>query len=173
MVRLMRRLLPNDDDLKEKIHARLLGKCEVDRFTGCHIFTGAWEPDGMGKVRVGRKSYTVSRVAAWLYMGLEDLDGPEMVYHNHLCRTPACFNPEHLAIAGNRNEAFDVLRSMGRWASGKGRKLNRAKASYMRLQATTMSRTAIGEYHRVTQWAVRRVLNNETYVMGDDNGRHR
>jgi hypothetical protein len=85
-----------DEQLRDRIHERLLGQCETDPVTECWVFTGPWTSRGCGHVRVGRRVYRIARVSAWVYLGVP-LWQSLRVYLK--CETHACFNPEHLAIA--------------------------------------------------------------------------
>ena len=126
-----------EQDLKDKIHQRLQERCEIDTGTGCWIFTGNWDRRGIAKVRVGQRTYTVSRVSAWLYFaGFELWDG-RWVYHT--CPNPACWYWEHLMLARNREEAQAKMRELGLFGSvagrGRGRpgrRLNLQKARLIR-----------------------------------------
>lgn len=72
-----------------------MARCEADPETECWIYTGAWDQGGAGRMSVCGKTYAVARIAAWIYFPHFDLDGEEVVRHE-VCRTPACFNPQHL-----------------------------------------------------------------------------
>jgi hypothetical protein len=95
--------------LRDRIHEKLGEQCELDAETGCWIYTGPWTEKGAAKVRVGRQVYTLHRVSAWLYRGFE-LWSRQVVYHT--CRSPACYNPGHLAFADSQAEALAAMRKL-------------------------------------------------------------
>lgn len=84
---------------KDAIHARLLTRCEYDPATNCWVYTGAWDKNGLGAMKVGGRLVPVHRVSAWIYRGGFDL-WDRSVKVRHRCKNccPACFNPDHLAI---------------------------------------------------------------------------
>lgn len=88
------------EDLKDRLHRRLMAKREVDRATGCEIWTGAWQArTGLGLTRLGNTQYIVSRIACWVYLGGFDLDDPNVVIKRRPCCTmPACFALAHLQL---------------------------------------------------------------------------
>jgi hypothetical protein len=84
---------------KDRLHGLLVERCETDPLTGCCIYTGAWNRHGQGVVKVKSRTYLVSRVAAWVYLGGFDL--PDMtvkVRHRRGCPHPACFAVDHLRV---------------------------------------------------------------------------
>jgi hypothetical protein len=150
-----------DQQLKNLVHQRLLDRTEVDAVTGCWIYTGYWDEHGNARIRVGERPYTVQRASAWVYYDRPpfDIDGPELVVHE--CETPACWNPEHLKRCGCRADAAELLRKLGRRLS---RRLNQETADRMRVQASTMSRTALSVENHVGHGAVRAVLRGEAWA---------
>lgn len=131
-----------DQRLKDKVHERLLARSENDPRTGCWIYTGAWTEDGRGKIKAGFRVYPVARVAAWIYFRGFELWGPQAVYHKRRTCPPACFNPEHIAVAPTQAAARAALRALGRFgtqpSSRYARKLNRDKARQLRREAETL-----------------------------------
>ena len=87
----------DEDALKDVIHERLLLRREVDNLTECWVYTGAWQPSGLGIIAVGKRRPTASRAAAWVYVGGFKLDD-RRVYVMSCPKAKACFNPEHLRI---------------------------------------------------------------------------
>jgi hypothetical protein len=149
-----------ETELKDTIHARLQSRFELDQVTGCWIYVGAWADDGRGMIRVGGKKYSVAKVSAWLFEGI-DLNDDCYVYHDpRRCRAPACWNPHHLRIA-DRATAFAHLRRHGLWGNSL---IDRSTADYMRLQATTMPEREIAEYHDVNERLVGSVLSRRTWA---------
>jgi hypothetical protein len=58
-------------------------------------------------MRVGYTTYTIRRVSAWLFKGV-DLWVKCLRYR--ICKTPACCNPAHIRIAETSAEVFADLR---------------------------------------------------------------
>lgn len=79
----MRRGLP----LKERLRSKIRVNEE-----GCWVWTGTKNPDGYGKISIGRGRVPVYRVMWILIRG----PIPEGLVLDHLCRNPACCNPDHL-----------------------------------------------------------------------------
>jgi hypothetical protein len=101
-------------DLKDRLHELFLSSCEVDEFTGCWVWTGAWDKSGNGVVSVQGRLYSAHRVAAWVYRGGFRLEDASIrVYHT--CQTPACFAPEHLAKARGSAGVNQALARLGRF----------------------------------------------------------
>lgn len=65
---------------------------KVDRSGECHLWMGARLPKGYGRFWDGRRAVYAHRFA------YERAKGPipDGLCIDHLCRTPACVNPEHL-----------------------------------------------------------------------------
>jgi hypothetical protein len=110
-----------DQTLRDRVHQRLNERCQLDPETGCWIYTGNWDDRGTSRVRVGVRTYTLTRVAAWLYVAGFELWDARWVYHLGVCPNPACFNPEHLAVAADRAAAQAAMRAIGRYGSAAGR----------------------------------------------------
>jgi len=86
-------------DLKDDAHERLHLLIEEDGGTGCWVYTGPWQRDGNGVIRVGGRQWTAHRVAAWVYLGGFELGDPAVrVEHDAEGCCPACVNPEHLTV---------------------------------------------------------------------------
>lgn len=71
---------------------RIFSLVSVDDVTGCWLWHGYRMPFGHGRVRVGGRKVLVHR---WVYEHLVGPIPPGLVL-DHLCRVPACCNPEHL-----------------------------------------------------------------------------
>lgn len=101
-----------DEQLRDRIHGRLMSQCETDPLTECWVFTGPWTNRGFGRIRVGRRVYRITRVAAWVYLGIP-LWRAIRVYLT--CQCHACFNPDHLAIARSQAEYLRSKQSLWRF----------------------------------------------------------
>ncbi len=76
---------------RRPVRERLMEKVDVAE-SGCWMWTGAAIPLGYGQIHVDGKTAFAHRVSYELHVG----PIPEGMPLDHLCRTPACVNPEHL-----------------------------------------------------------------------------
>jgi len=88
--------------------ARLLRKLDRDRVgVGCWFWTAATNRNGYGVIGVaGGRTGLAHRVAYELLVG----PIPSGLEADHLCRTPACCNPQHVELVPHR---VNVLRGRG------------------------------------------------------------
>ena len=102
--------------------SRLLQDREVDRDTGCWIWTGSWTPHGYGIIWWQGEPEFVHRVAAHLFLNF-DLDSGEHVYHTTRGCVRACYNTDHLAV-GTLSEArrFYMTEMEDKWRKRRLRK---------------------------------------------------
>ena len=70
---------------------------KVDPKTGCWLWLGATNPGGYGLINVNGRCRLAHR---WMF---EERVGPipRSKMLDHLCRNPACVNPEHLEVVSN------------------------------------------------------------------------
>lgn len=73
---------------------------KVDKSGSCWIWTGAHVPKGYGQFAVNRRPVYAHRFAYELHHGAI----PDGMQIDHLCRTPACVNPDHLEGGHRRRE---------------------------------------------------------------------
>jgi len=71
---------------------RLIGKYTVVERTQCWLWAGAKNRNGYGVLYFDGKSYAAHRVSYVHFKG-QIADDREL---DHLCREPACVNPDHL-----------------------------------------------------------------------------
>lgn len=76
---------------------RLRFHSAVDPVTGCWIWQAARVVSGYGRFTVGGLTRATHRVSYETFVG----PIPEGLQLDHLCRTPACINPEHLEPVTN------------------------------------------------------------------------
>ncbi len=71
---------------------RLMLKVSPEPNSGCWLWTGAFDPNGYGRFHFRGNGRLAHRVC------YELMRGPisDELQLDHLCRTPACVNPEHL-----------------------------------------------------------------------------
>lgn len=89
---------------------------------GCHVWIGARDPRGYGRVRYGGKACLAHRVS-W-----ECVNGPVPagLCVLHKCDTPACINPDHLSLGTHQENMADRDRK-GRGNQARGETHYRAK----------------------------------------------
>lgn len=121
-----------EQDFKDVIHARLQERTEIDFRSGCTLYTGAWEVNGQAKMRVGRRVYSITRVAAWLYLKGFALWDVRRAAHKPCCPNPACYATEHLVILADQAESLATQMRCGRLGERHHRKLNAVKAAAIR-----------------------------------------
>jgi hypothetical protein len=158
-----------EQEIKDKIHARLNARCELDPGTDCWVYTGYWDRKGQGQIRVGRRVYTLPRVSAWLYIAGFHLEDRRWAFRR--CANSACFNPDHVLVATDQAEALTLLRGMGRFGGG-WRKLCQEIADRLRLlhqelgtraEADDWIRFQAAQYG-VQPQAIRNILNGKSWV---------
>lgn len=77
-------------DLTPKHLARFWSN--VIKSNNCWLWIGSKTSKGYGNLRIGKKMYLVHRLS--FFIKHDDID-PTLTL-DHLCRNPACVNPEHL-----------------------------------------------------------------------------
>lgn len=73
-------------------------RIEIDPETGCWIWCGQLNNQGYGRVSIDGKRHLAHRLMYRFLVG-PLLAGMEL---DHLCRRPACVNPEHLEVVDGR-----------------------------------------------------------------------
>jgi len=76
---------------------------------GHWLWTGGLTSEKYGVIYFD-KQYLVTRISAWLYLGL-DIDSKLLALHKNICHETRCFNPEHLYVgtySDNAKDAFDL-----------------------------------------------------------------
>lgn len=146
--------------LKDLIHERLWSRSELDPLTGCQIYTGAWDPSGQGKIRVGRRVCCLARVSAWIYYpGFRLWDVRVAV---RTCGCPACFSPQHVRIVLDKATVLREQREAGQMSPRV--RLSLAKARLIRgLARQGITPEELGKTFGVRPPAVRAVLRNRTW----------
>lgn len=76
---------------------------------GCHLFTGAKDSCGYGRITKDRKLVRIHREMWKLHNPNQEITGVIM----HSCDTPNCVNPEHLSH-GTQSENVADMREKGR-----------------------------------------------------------
>lgn len=80
---------------------RVEDRIAYEAMTGCWLWCGAKDPDGYGKLRVRNHPTRYWRVHRFVY---EQIKGPipPGLCTDHVCRTRACVNPDHLRLVTPR-----------------------------------------------------------------------
>ncbi len=104
------------------LEKRLRAYTKEDPKTGCHLWTGARDPGGYGRMGLPHTSRAAHRVA-W-----EVANGPipAGMHVLHSCDNPRCCNPEHLKLgthAENMREKAEKGRAPRRWRRAISRKI--------------------------------------------------
>ena len=93
----------------------------------CWIFTGlTGNTYRYGRIWFMNKNYIVSRVSACFYHNLNYDDKKLNALHKNECPNKECWNPEHLYVGTQRDNAFDLIDLRGPIEYG-GSLVNRAK----------------------------------------------
>lgn len=98
-----------------------LAKVRVDPSTGCHIWLGAKDRDGYGRMRGTQHGVPwfqfAHRASYALYRGPIPR-GKQVLHH---CDRPSCINPKHLYLGTPRENSHDkVMRGRARSAPQRG-----------------------------------------------------
>lgn len=92
---------------RENIEKRLNTRKVVDPVTGCWRLNKGVRPNGYGALKSEKELYYTHRLSAWLYLGL-DLDDPkQQANHKVICPYHDCWNPSHLYVGGQKQNAED------------------------------------------------------------------
>lgn len=78
--------------------SRIQERISVDAATGCHNWTGAKDSNGYGHAQVQKQWVAAHR---WFYARAKG-EIPGGLVIDHLCRNPACCNPDHLEAVTQR-----------------------------------------------------------------------
>lgn len=96
---------------------RLMASCVPVPDAGCWLWTAAWNKQGYGSFKIGRRTFAAHRV---MY---EELVGPiaDGLFACHKCDTPACVNPAHIFLGTAQENMQDMIRK-GRGRAGRASK---------------------------------------------------
>src|SRR6187431_687084 len=89
----------------ENLENVLKSKTYIDPVSDCWIWEGAKNKKGYGHTRIEYIYYTVSRLSAFLYLGLDLADRDTHALHK--CPNKACWNPSHLYLGTNNDNWRD------------------------------------------------------------------
>jgi hypothetical protein len=139
------------------VRERFAAKVEPDPDTGCHLWTGARNPAGYGRLKVGKRMVKAHRFAYEAFVG----PIPNGLHVLHRCDTPACVNPEHLFLGTDLDNARD-RDAKGRHVPLPGELHGKAKLTAEGVRAIR-ARWAAGE----TQLALSRALGVGTTTVAN------
>jgi hypothetical protein len=91
------------------LRERLMSRLVIDRATGCLLWTGYCNPEGYGRVWVGRPIRRLDYAHRLMYQ-LFAGSIPDGMQLDHLCRNPQCASPAHLEVVTHRE---NLLRGTG------------------------------------------------------------
>jgi hypothetical protein len=84
-----------------RLPERFWAKVSPEPNSGCWLWVGSSHPEGYGQLRYGKRQAYAHRLA--LDLGHSKTPGMTV---DHLCRTKACCNPEHLELVTRRENAI-------------------------------------------------------------------
>lgn len=82
---------------------RLRSRLRANPATGCLEWTGCKNRKGYGNIRIGGQTYLTHRVAWAAHCG----QIPDGMHLDHVCKNPACCNPQHLRVVTPRQNALE------------------------------------------------------------------
>ena len=83
----------------------------VDYKTGCYRWLGGKTSDGYGRLCVDGKGYTITRLVAYFYLGLDLDDRWSTVNHKQFCPNTDCWNIGHIYVGTLKDNMRDVVES--------------------------------------------------------------
>jgi hypothetical protein len=97
--------------LKDEVFHKVFAK-SFQRHDECWVWLGARQKKSrLGVITIRRRQFTASRASAWVMGDLDLWDTDIRVLH--LCREPACVNPEHLVCVGGGKAGMAAI--INRW----------------------------------------------------------
>lgn len=130
--------------------------------TGCHIWLGAVDRRGYGKITIGGRTVAAHRVA------YEAANGPIPAGLNlcHRCDLPACINPDHLR-PGTQLENIKDMHRKGRAALGERTntaKLTAGKVRGIRFLASLgRPQNVMARQYDVSKMTISRIVRRELW----------
>jgi hypothetical protein len=100
----------------QEIKEKLFSKRIINEITGCWNYPNN-NLENSGHIRIDNKLYLVSRISAALFL---NFDITSKLFVLHKCDNPACFNPDHLFIGTDVDNAWDKVykgRAKGRFSN--------------------------------------------------------
>lgn len=91
---------------KDRVIARLRKNSKIEE-DGCWLF-GRWSMQ-YGRMSVDNKVYLVSRLSAFIYLGLDINDPNSQANHKNECPNKSCWNPDHLYVGDQTSNMKDEI----------------------------------------------------------------
>jgi hypothetical protein len=129
--------------LRERFEAK------TDRSGDCHIWQGATDLNGYGKLGVQGETRGAHRLAYEWAHG----DIPSGLMIDHVCSTKACVNPDHLRLVDREGNAV-----------AGSPKLSRQIAEEIRALAGRYTQKELAEEYGVTASAIGAIVRGESYA---------
>jgi hypothetical protein len=129
--------------LKERFEAK------TDRSGDCHIWTGATDLNGYGKLNVGGETRGAHRLAYEWDHG--DIPDGRMI--DHTCNNKSCVNPDHLRLVTREENAV-----------GAAPKLSQEAAEEIRALSGRYTQKELAEEYGVTASAIGAIVRGESYA---------
>ena len=142
---------------------------QIDPVSGCWNWTRHLNEDGYGKVTRDGKKIGAHRYA-WERANGRIAPGGMVVRHS--CDNPKCVNPDHLHLGTQADNNADMV-AKGRHRSpfGSGEAAGHVKLNWPKVREIRrryagggISQRALGLEFGVTQGAVKRIVNHQTWI---------
>ena len=139
-------------------------KWQLDKKTGCWVWTGATAGRGYGNIGLERqrKQEYAHRISYRLHVG----EIPKGQYVLHRCDNPSCVNPSHLFVGTQRANLADMA-SKGRHLYGeKNAKAVLTEADIPKIRqlcASGMAQWEVGRMFGVSQITVSRIMRGKRW----------
>ena len=137
--------------------------CSPEPNTGCWLFIGFLDSNGVGRVRFDGRSASAPRVA--FFFAHCRWPKPAVLHH---CDTPACFNPAHLSEGSQADNMRDMDRKGRRKTySPRGESSGMSKlteSEVLAIRSSSETSAKLGRRFRVTTSAVCYVRKRKTWA---------
>ncbi len=136
-------------------------KVTPEPFSGCHLWAGARDRDGYGRINVNGINRTAHTVSYELYTG----EIPDDLMVLHRCDTPPCVNPNHLFLGSHLDNKHDSM-SKKRHAYGTrvhSCSLTAAKVEKIRKEYPGMTLIELGKLYDVDSTTVWKIVTRKSW----------
>lgn len=94
----------------EKIKLILNKKTSINSKTNCWEYLGV-NGDGYGQITIDRQFYYVHVLSAIIHLGYVPTNGLMICHRDEICKSKACWNPEHIYIGDASYNNEDIRRA--------------------------------------------------------------